>query len=48
MYVLLVLLTIYIGIDEDPLFSLFTSIEGGLWIVIMGWIISTFFNKKTP
>ena len=44
--VLLVLLTLYIGIGEDPLYTLFTSIEGGLWITIMAWLISMYFDGK--
>ena len=44
--VLLVLLTLYIGIGEDPLYTLFTSFEGGLWITIMAWLISMYFDGK--
>ena len=44
LYVLLFLLAIYMGIDEDPLFSLFTSMEGGLAL----FIVFILFKQKKP
>ena len=44
LYVLLFLLAIYIGIGEDPLFGLFTSMEGGLAL----FIVFILFKQKNP
>ena len=44
LYVLLFFLAIYIGVDEDPLFNLFTSMEGGLAL----FIVFILFKQKNP